>query len=344
MRRFLAACTALAMACGLAGSAVARDVTDATGRTLAVPDKVGRVFVAGPPASLVVYSLAPDKMLGWTRRPSPDELGLLPESADKPAYGRLTGRGGEANLESVLKLKPDVIVDIGSTGSTYVSLAERVREQTGVPHLLFDGRLDALPDTYRKLGEVFGLPDAAEERAAWIERHLNVVKDKLAGISEARRPRVYLARGVEGFETARAGSINAEAVEFAGGRNVAGEALGGGSLVRVSMEQVLAWDPDIIVTLDPGFFAKIGDDPLWGQLRAVREGRVVLAPQLPFPWVDYPPSVNRVIGVLWLAELFFPEAFDTDIRAAAREFYALFYHRSPSDAELDALLAHAAFR
>jgi iron complex transport system substrate-binding protein len=322
-------------------TASARDVSDATGRTLEVPGNVERVFVAGPPGGLIVYSLAPEKLLGWTRAPSPDELRYLGSNAAKPAYGRLTGRGGEANFELVLKVKPDVVVDIGSTGPTYVSLAERVREQTGVPYLLFDGRLDALPETYRKLGDVLGVQDAAETRAAWIEQRLNAVTAKLTEIPLANRPRVYLARGPEGLETARAGSINVEAVEFAGGRNVAGEALGGGGLVTVTLEQILAWDPDIVVALDPAFAARVRSDPLWAQLRAVRDGKVVLAPQLPFPWVDYPPSVNRVMGVLWLSKLFFPDAFHADLRTEARDFYDLFYHRRPSDAELDELMTHA---
>lgn len=322
----------------------AREVSDATGRTLDIPESVERVFVAGPPAGLVVYSLAPEKMLGWTRAPSETERLMLGGNPDKPSLGRLAGRGGEVNLETVLRLKPDLIVDIGSTEGTYVSLAERVREQTGVPHLLFDGRLDALPKTYRALGAILGVAEAAEERARWIERHLTNVQTKISTIPADKRPRVYLARGPEGLETARAGSINVEAVEAAGGRNVAGEALGGGGLVTASLDQVLAWDPDIVVVLDRSFFDGIFSDPLWRELRAVKEGRVVLAPQLPFPWVDYPPSVNRVIGTLWLADLFFPDAFDLDVRTAAREFYGLFYHRVPEDAELDELLRHAAFR
>ena len=70
----------------------------------------------------------------------------------KPEIGRLTGRGNTANLETVIALKPDLILDVGSTRATFVSLAERVQAQTGIPYALLDGRFDAIPDTYRKLG------------------------------------------------------------------------------------------------------------------------------------------------------------------------------------------------
>ncbi|PWR20485.1 ABC transporter substrate-binding protein [Zavarzinia compransoris] len=340
--RLLGFASALVLA--LAGPpAVARDTGDATGRILAVPDTVARVFAAGPPAGLILYSLAPDRLLGWPRPLAPESLALLPADAAKPAYGRLTGKGDEANLETILKLKPDLIVDVGSIGPTYVSLATRVQEQTGVPVLLFDGRLDALAATYRRLGGILGLAAEAEIRAAWIESRLARVRDRLRDLPPERRPRVYFARGPEGLETARAGSINVEAIDYAGGRNVAGEALGGGSLVTVSLEQVLAFDPDIIIAMEPAFHAALNGDPLWRQLRAVGVGRAVLAPQSPFPWVDYPPSVNRVLGVLWLAALFHPDLFPEDLRAEVRDFHRLFYHRTPSETELDALLAAAAW-
>jgi len=319
-------------------------VRDAAGRAVAVAAPAQRVFPAGPPAGLVLYSIAPEAMLGWTMAPSPAARPFLGPGADLPAFGRLTGRGGEANIETVLRLKADLIVDLGMTSGTYVSLADRVQQSTGIPYLLLDGALKALPATYRLLGPILGKPEAAEERARFIERHLAAIADKVGGLPRDKRPKVYLARGAQGLESARGGSINVEAVELAGGRNVVGEALGSGSLVTVSMEQLFAFDPDVIVVLDPDFFAKLASDPVWSQLRAVREGRAVLAPQLPFPWVDYPPSVNRVIGVIWLAKLFFPGLIATDVRAEARDFYRLFYHRTPSEAELDALLAHAWFR
>ncbi|MFG1477781.1 ABC transporter substrate-binding protein [Xanthobacter sp. V4C-4] len=327
-----------------ARAAQAEAVTDAAGRVVAVPAQVERVFPAGPPAGLVLFSLAPERMVGWTLRPAPAALAFLGPQADKPVLGWLAGRGGDANLEAVLQRRPDLIVDIGMTSGTYVSLAERVQQATSIPVLLLDGRLTALPGTYRTLGAALGVAAAGAERADWIAGQLGAIATRLQGVPAADRPKVYLARGTTGLESARAGAINVEAVEAAGGRNVVGEALGAGSLVTVSMEQLLAFDPDVIVALDPGFFARMRDDPAWRELRAVTTGKVVLAPQLPFPWVDYPPSVNRVIGVVWLATLLHPAIMDIDLRGAAKEFYRLFYHHALTDAELDGLMKDARFQ
>ena len=82
-------------------------------------------MAAGPPASVVLYVLAPEKMIGWTAAPRPNEREfLLPAVRDLPELGRLTGRGDTANIEVVLKAKPDLIFDFGSVNPTYVSLAE----------------------------------------------------------------------------------------------------------------------------------------------------------------------------------------------------------------------------
>ena len=110
-------------------------------------------------------------------------------------------------------------------------------------------------------------------------------------------------------------------------------------LVRASMEQVIVADPEIILTWDRNFFDRVGKDPLWAGVRAVREGRVYLAPTAPFGWIDRPPSLNRVIGLKWLAGLFYPEKFPADLRETTRAFYRLFYHVDPSEPELDTLIA-----
>src|SRR5262249_26460952 len=102
-------------------------IVDATGRAVPIPSSVARVFPAGAPAAIMLYTLAPDLLLGWPRANRPEECELmLPDVCRRPELGRLTGRGNTANLESVLALKPDVIVDVGSTRPTLISLAARV--------------------------------------------------------------------------------------------------------------------------------------------------------------------------------------------------------------------------
>jgi iron complex transport system substrate-binding protein len=117
------------------------------------------------------------------------------------------------------------------------------------------------------------------------------------------------------------------------------QAAGQSGLVRASMEQVIVADPDIILTWDRNFFSRVLKDPLWAAIKAVREQRVYLAPTAPFGWIDRPPSLNRVMGLKWLAGVFYPDLFPEDLSQTTREFYRLFYQVDPSDAELDTLIA-----
>ena len=322
---------------GLSARAQTGSVRDSAGRAVPVPASVTRVFPAGPPASIVLYTLAPDLLLGWARPNGKEEREfLLPDVGARPELGRLTGRGNTTNLEVVLSLKPDLIIDIGTIADTYVSLADRVQGQTSIPYALLDGRFEAIASTYRTLGALIGRRERAEELARYAERTVATVQGRIGGIREAQRPRVYYARGPQGLETALRGSINVETLEFLGARNVAGESTGG--LANVSLEQVLAWAPDVIVTIDRDFARSVRANPLWASVPAVRAGRVHLSPTLPFGWVDFPPSVNRLVGLWWLAKALYPEHFPEDIRPIARDFYTRFYHVSPSDEQMDRVL------
>ena len=313
----------------------AAGITDAAGRAIAIPETVTRVFPAGPPAAILLYTLAPDLLLGWPRANRADECAfMLPEVCRRPEVGRLTGRGNTANLESVLALKPDLILDVGSTTPTFASLAARVQEQTRIPYALLDGRFDATASTYRLLGALTRRD--AEPLAAYTEKMLETIAARINRVPQEERPRVYYARGPRGLETGLGGSINVETIEYLGARNVAAERQGG--LATVSIEQVLVWNPQVIVTIDRDFAAGVQNDPQWKQVEAVSAGRVHLSPKLPFGWVDFPPSVNRLIGLWWLAKIFYPDHFDEDIRALTREFYSLFYHVTPSDADIDRVL------
>jgi iron complex transport system substrate-binding protein len=323
----------------LIAPAVARGatVTDSSGRAVMVPARVTRVFPAGPPAAILLYTLAPDLLLGWPRTNRPEEcVYMLPDICARPEVGRITGRGNTANLETVLALRPDLILDVGSTSGTFVSLALRVQEQTGIPYALLDGRFEATPQAYRTLGALVGRQDEAEKLARYAESTIQAILDRIKAIRPESRPRVYYARGPRGLVTGLGGSINVETIELLA-RNVAGDARGG--LANVSLEQVLLWNPDVIVTIDQEFAASVGGDPAWASVAAVRDKRVHLSPKMPFGWVDFPPSVNRLIGLWWLAKILYPEHFREDLRMLTRDFYTMFYHVAPSGAQVDRVLA-----
>jgi iron complex transport system substrate-binding protein len=324
---------------GLLSAADARDVTDSAGRTVHVPDRIERVMAAGPPASVLVYMLAPEKMVGWNSRPREAELPYLnPVVRNLPEIGRLTGRGNTANLETVMRAKPDVIVDFGNVNPTYISLADRTQSQTGIPYLLIDGHFDRTVEALRLLGPILGVQDRAEQLAKRTEAIFAEVERVSRSVPEARHPRVYLARRPSGLETGNRGSINTEIIERAGGINVVDTGRQGGGLVTVSLEQVLRWNPDTIVTLDRNFVDEARSNPAWADIAAVQKGRIFRSPNLPFGWIDSPPSMNRLLGLQWLSHLFFPGGLKGDIRGDARGFYRLFYQVDLSDSELDRLL------
>lgn len=323
----------------LAGGAAARSVEDSAGRRVEVPDRVERVFAAGPPAAVLLYVLKPQALLGWPRALRPEERPFIaPAARDLPETGRLTGRGGEANLEAVLKLKPDLIVDFGSVRDTYVSLADRVQEQTGIPYILIDGRFENTAAALRLFGDILGVRERAEKLAAYADGAFGEVDSVLAEVPEAERPKVYLGRGPDGLESGVEGSINTEIIERAGGRNVIAAAGGQRGLVQVSPEQLLTTDPDIVVTWDATFYRNVWNDPLWQGMEAVQNNEVFLSPSLPFGWIDRPPSLNRLIGLRWLAGIFYQDRLQHDLPAMTREFYSLFYQVDLSDEDLGALL------
>jgi iron complex transport system substrate-binding protein len=318
-----------------------REITDAAGRKVALPVKIERIYAAGPPAGILVFAVAPGKLIGWTTEWREAEKPFIAKKyADLPALGRLTGRGNTANVEVVLAAKPDFIVDYGTINDTYASLADRVQQQTGIPYVLLDGDFDRMAESIRQVGRITGEEKRAEALARYTQETVSDITRRVAKIPTSQRPRVYYGRGPQGLNTGLAGSINVESIEQLGAVNVAAE-MGKGGLVQVSIEQVLRWNPDVVITIDPNFYASARSHPLWGSVPAVRAGRIYLSPNVPYGWIDFPPSINRLIGLRWLARILYPQAFPEDLRPIVRDFYTRCYHQTPSEAQLDQLLRTA---
>ena len=114
------------------------------------------------------------------------------------------------------------------------------------------------------------------------------------------------------------------------------------------MEQVLIWNPEVILLADrihssapkekdaTKLLLSLHDG--WRNVRACKEGRVYFVPCIPYNVLDMPPSVNRIIGILWLGNILYPDKFSLDIRKEFYDFYDLFYNYKPTEKELDEFL------
>jgi iron complex transport system substrate-binding protein len=318
-----------------AAPADARSVVDATGRTVQVPDRIERVMPAGQPAAVLLYTIAPEKMVGWPHSPGPAAKSLLGASfAELPALPPLV-RDGKVQTEQIKAVRPDVILDYGSTSPRYTDRATMVQEAAGIPVLLLDGKLERTPEIYRLLGAVLGAEERAADLATAAERLIAITRERAQARREAGPIRVYYARSADGLTTATAASSLGDVLRLVDLVNVA-DGAGTGELSHVTRDQVYAWNPDIVVTNNPEFWkARQGLD--WASLPAVAQGRVYLAPALPFGWIDEPPSVNRLLGLLWAGHTLYPAVYPEDLRAEARDFYRRFYRIELDDEQFEAL-------
>ncbi|MGO9318605.1 MAG: ABC transporter substrate-binding protein [Terracidiphilus sp.] len=325
-----------------------RIVTDMAGRRVEVPAQIHRVFSMSPMGTVLIYTLDPSLLLGWNYAPDAGERAYLPEPyRNLPALGGWFGKDNTGNLEKIMQAHPDVMISMGDAFAT--EQADRVQNQTHIPVYILDGRLEHLPEAYEKAGELLGSAPRAAELAAECRRTLNEIRQKVANIPQDKRRRYYYAEGPKGLETEPGGSMHVEALNFAGGVNVATgmqEQTGYGRS-PVSMEQVLCWNPEIVISARDHtstaseFYKTVWTDSAWQLVAAVRNREVYETPQYPFSWLDRPPSVNRIMGIKWLANLFYPEIFRYDMRQETRRFYETFYHLRLSEAQLDELLSTA---
>ena len=315
----------------------AATLTDDAGRGVIVPDTVHHVFPAGMPAAILLYTLAPERLLGWPGANQREVCAYLTAATcSKPALGHLTSRDNRVDLGSVTARKPDLILDVGATDGRFATLADTVQKQTGIPYALLDGRVLSLSTTYEKLGRLIGRESEGADFADYCNQTLAVVTNSIAFVTADKRPKVYYARGPNGLTTGLGGASQMESIELLA-RNAAGGIQGG--LADVTVEQVRQWEPDVILATDPDFAARARSDPAWAPVKAVRDGRLHLMPRFPFGWVDAPPSANRLMGLWWIGKLLYPDHFKEDIRETTRDFYKKFYHVTPADAQIERVLA-----
>ena len=314
---------------------------DSAGRRVVLPDNIERIMAAGPASAVFVYAVVPDKLIGWSAPLTRAQRALLPSKyARLPVTGELGGAYPTATAADVLRLHPDLIIGYGVISPPTVALADRIQQQTHTPYILLDDGIQVLPAIVRQLSPILGAGEHGLAVGTFAFQAINLLRGQLLIISADDRPRVYYGRGPDGLGAALPGSASASAIEQMGVINVAG-ALGRNAIVSVTREQILAWDPQIIIAQQRSFYNALLHDRQWRDLAAVRSKKVYLEPADPFGWIDDPPGLNRVLGLYWLSTLFYPDVYQQDVRSVAREFYQLYYGVQLKDAQLNALLKPA---
>ena len=325
-------------------TAETREITDMAGRKVTVPavENIESVFSAGPVAAIFLYMVAPDKLLGWNYELNDVEKSIiLDKYQDLPNFGM----GDAVNYEAVIAANPTIAINSGKINDAMVSDCDALSESLGIPVVAVDNELNNSAEAFRFMGELLGVEDHAEELAQYAEQvftDINVLSD----IPEEKKVSVYFGNGEDSLETAPRGSQHAQILDAINAVNVADLELGDGSRVQISAEQLLAWDPDVIVVNGEPKADKSGSsaaedilsNPDYASLKAVQDQKVYGTPNAPFSWVDRPAGPNRLIGMRWFSALIYPEYIKCDINEEIHKFFDLFYHVDLSDEQLQNVL------
>jgi iron complex transport system substrate-binding protein len=317
------------------------DFVDSAERYVAVPNQIGRVMAADQSAAVLVYVLAPEKLVGWSRPLSREQRAYIPARfARLPVVGQLSGPAPTAAADAVTRLHPDLIVYTGIVSPEAVARADELQQQTRTPYIVLDGSIQQIPDILSTVGAMLGVGERGQSLANEARTAIDGLRGRLLITESTERPLVYYGLGPDGLETGLAHSEVMTTIDQAGVINVAAR-LGTGELTRVTREQIFQWNPAIIIAQQRSFYNSLLRSPNWRGLEAVAKKRVYLAPSGPFGWIDNPAGVNRIIGLPWLSSLCYPAVYQEDLRTTVRDFYDKFYRVKLNDKQLEALVRPA---
>lgn len=319
------------------------EFTDGVGRQVQLPTDIERVAPSGPLAQLVLFAICPDKLVGLASMFSDEQFQFIDHRYQSlPVLGNFYGK--TLNLESVMKANPQVIIDIGDVKGTAASDLDGIQAKTGIPTIFIPMDINSMTTAYQTLGRVTGEPAQADALSHYIDSTLTNVKTKVATIATPDRPKVYYGQDL-GLTAAVSGTTHSNVITLVGATNVADiSPASGAGIAPISMEQLLNWQPDVILLASGGAYASVNSDPRWRGLAAVKSGEVYEIPNGPYNWIDSPPSINQVLGVVWLANLLYPDVFQDDMVSQTQANFSLFYHCDVTSAQVRALLAHSTYK
>ena len=321
-----------------------REFTDSVGRVVTVPNEVTKIAVSGPLTQIYILPLAGDMMVGVsTRFAEATKLYLPTDIYEKIEIGQLYGGKGEMDLEALLAAGPDVVIDVGEAKKTIKEDMDSLSEQTGIPFVHIDATVATAPEAYRMLGELLGRQEKAEELANYCQGILDMTNEMMAKVdADGARKTLLYCLGDSGCNVIAEASFHAETVNTMGTNlAVLEEVVSKGSGNEVDLEQILAWNPQVILFAPDSIYSTVGTMDAWKGLDAIASGNYYEVPNGPYGWLSSPPSVQRYLGLLWMGQLLYPEYVTYDLQEEVQKYYKLFYDCDLTDEMYQNLVVNA---
>ena len=243
----------------------------------------------------------------------------------------------DMSLEEIIAADPDVV--FGSNEDF-----REMFEAVGLPFINCSFKTyDEMIQAVKLTAEVFG-GDAIEVADAWanyLQERLDWVSERVADIPDEERVRVAHGSSIYELDFDGANTLIDEWITYSGAINAAAEGLEG-NLQTISLEQVIEWDPDVLITGRPhSQVEEVLNDPAWAALTAVKNGKVYSNPRGIFAWDRY--GVEEALQPQWCASLLYPDRFeDFDIKEEVKYFYKEFLGYELTDEEAQMILNYEA--
>ena len=315
--------------------------TDDCGREVELPADISRIVATGPLSQIVLYTIAPDMLVGLASKWSASAEGIVPERyLELPYYGQLYNTAN-LNVEELAMAAPQVIIDIGRTMSSGGEDMDTLQQQTGIPTIFLSASWESLPETYRTLGKLLGREEQGEQLASFCERVYSRTLSIMEQVGENKVTALYI-KGEQGTSVLAQGSPHSEVLDLLT-ENVAvvDNPSSKGSGNEVTMEQIALWNPELILFDADSIYDTVAELNTWNTLSAISEIRYLEVPEGPWNWVGTPSASQRYLGMIWLTAQLYPEHCDYDVKAEILEFYELFYHCTLTEEQYEALTANA---
>lgn len=316
--------------------------TDDAGRTVEIPKNIERIAPTGSMAQIVLFAIAPDKLVGIAGEWPSSAAALFDEKyATLPIFGQFYGTA-DLNMEALAAADPQVIIDVGEKKSSIVEDMDSIQEQLGIPTIFVEGSLSTMDQCYTTLGKLLNEEEAGNALSSYCKEIYTKTVTTMETIGDENRVSAVYCLGDTGTSVLPEGSFQSEVLNMMT-NNVAvvDDPSSKGNGNEVSMEQLYLWNPDVLIFAPESVFANVKDDATWQQLKAVQNNRVYEVPSTPYNWIANPPSVNRYMGLIWLGDLLYHDEFGYDLYEETARYYKLFYHCDLSQEQFDELTANA---